>query len=165
MEGYTGLDYAFGKANVDATTGIRYGVLNQGEILQAWVDASEPIYTNDCPYCGAALDDCVIEGETCPECDAELASGDFDDAVCLGFELDDNEYKATCGEDGDIFIMKSPYYTLCGYCSPCAPGAGDLSAPMDNGIRAYCFGHDWFEGGKAPYRVFRVDDDTEVFPD
>lgn len=30
-------------------------------------------------------------------------------------------------------------------------------------LKAYCLGHEWFESGKAPYRVFRVSDNSEVF--
>ncbi len=65
-------------------------------------------------------------------------------------------------DDPDIFITKSPYYTLCQFCSPCAPGAGYL---MDRGtVKAYCFGHDWFEGGKAPYPVYDVKTGRKVKP-
>ena len=31
-----------------------------------------------------------------------------------------------------------------------------------NGIKAYCFGHDWFDYGKAPYKVFDVKTNKEV---
>ena len=64
----------------------------------------------------------------------------------------------------DIFITKSPYYTTCTFCSPCAPNAGDLSHPVDGGVKAYCFGHDWFEEGKAPYPVFSVKTGEEILP-
>ncbi len=33
------------------------------------------------------------------------------------------------------------------------------------GAKTYCFSHDYFEDGKAPYRVFRVEDDSEVMPE
>ncbi len=75
------------------------------------------------------------------------------------------EYKATqSGDDSDIFILKSPYYTRAQFCSPCAPGACYLTNPCEDGERAYCFGHDWFDDGKAPYPVFLVADDSEVLP-
>jgi hypothetical protein len=74
-------------------------------------------------------------------------------------------------DDCDIFITKSPYFTYAQFCSPCAPGAVYLMNPLDikeqireyvvDGIshennRGYCFGHDWFESGKAPYPVYSV---------
>ena len=84
-----------------------------------------------------------------------------------GSTLDDGEYKATEGQDSDIFILKAPYFTYAQFCSPCAPGAcylrNELETPVDNN-RAYCFGHDWFEGGKAPYRVYSVETGKEVIP-
>ena len=134
-----GIDYGRGQTNIDHKTGIRYGVISQNEVLQAWCDSSEPYYGE------------VEEGE-------ELS--DF--AEPLGFSLDDGEYKASAGESGDIFITLSPYYTLCKFCSPCAPGAGYLMNPDNDGIKAYCFGHDWFEGGKAPYIVYKVEDNSIV---
>lgn len=30
--------------------GIRYGVINQREVLQAWADSSEAFYSPYCPY-------------------------------------------------------------------------------------------------------------------
>ena len=66
----------------------------------------------------------------------------------------------TCS-DGDLFVLKSKYYTLCRECSPCASNAGYLTS--EGGMKSYCLGHDWFEGNVAPYKVFRVDNDEEVF--
>lgn len=72
------------------------------------------------------------------------------------------------GDDCDIFIFRSEFFTFAPFCSPCAPGAcylrdGDYSGDD----RAYCFGHDWFwdtERGFAPYPVFRASDGAEVYP-
>jgi hypothetical protein len=75
----------------------------------------------------------------------------------LGFYVNEADLSAHCSDDGDIFITKSPFYTLCQFCSPCAPGAGYLMNPCEDGIKAYCFGHDWFEDGKAPYPVYSVE--------
>jgi hypothetical protein len=60
------------------------------------------------------------------------------------------------GSDGDIFITKSPYYTVCGFCSPCAPGAGYLTDKSED-CAAFCFGPDWFDG-PVPYLIYRVSD-------
>lgn len=86
------------------------------------------------------------------------------------------EYKTDYSEGlNALFVVKSPFYTYARYCSPCAPGALDLDNPLEldgdamddvrTGPKGYCFGHELFEDDKgAPYRVFRVADDTEVLP-
>ncbi len=160
-----GIDYGRGLTNCDQSTGIRFGVINQNEVLQAWADSSEANYGDpeeaECPECktdftvpkGTERGDeveCVICGEKftieIPDCSEPLS-----------FYIDDGEYLAECGDDGDIFITKSPYYTLCQFCSPCAPGAGYLMSPNKNGIKAYCFGKDFFDDEKAPYPVYNVE--------
>ena len=84
----------------------------------------------------------------------------------LSWHLDDGEYLAEQASDShvDIFVTKSPFYTRAQFCSPCAPGACYLLDSDDRHEKAYCFGHDWFEGEIAPYHVYRVDDDTLVMP-
>jgi hypothetical protein len=75
----------------------------------------------------------------------------------VSFFIKDKEYMAEqTYDDPDIFITKSPYYTLCAYCSPCAPGAGYIVDSRKDGIKAYCFGHSFYESGKAPYPVYSV---------
>jgi hypothetical protein len=93
--------------------------------------------------------------------DAEDAYGDTPNA----WILDDGEYKATCGDDGDIFILKSPYYTFAQFCSPCAPGAGYLRNPVKDGPKTYCFAADWFDDSiePCPYPVYRVDNNECVY--
>ena len=83
----------------------------------------------------------------------------------LSHFLDDGEYKAEqCGDDVDIFIFKSPYYTRAQFCSPCAPGAGYLRSPCENGPKTYCFGPDWFDDYRpCPYPVYRVDNDECIY--
>lgn len=56
-----------------------------------------------------------------------------------------------------LFVEKSPYFTHAKQCSPCAPEAGDLDNPSEDGRKCYCLGHDWFEEEKAPYPVFSVE--------
>jgi hypothetical protein len=136
-----GIDYGLGKTNIDAQTGIRYGVIPQNEVVQAWCDIAEPFYGDDLP-----------EDE------------DLDFIEPLSWFVDDGEYLAEANEAGDIFITKSPYFTYAQFCSPCAPGACylmnfltsdeiDHDWSTDNN-RAYCFGHDWFDAAKAPYPVY-----------
>jgi hypothetical protein len=79
------------------------------------------------------------------------------------YSFEHDGYKAFQSyDDPDIFIEKSPYYTFCDFCSPCAPGAGYLTT--EGNVKTYCFGHDWFFNSKAPYRVFSVETKEEIFP-
>jgi len=141
-----GIDYGLGNTNIDRNTGIRYGVIHQNEVLQAWCDSSEAKYP--CDTCELNNEDKDVFG--CDGCEP------------IALEIDDNDYCAASDSYGDIFIIKSPYYTRARFCSPCAPGACYLTDPCDDGEKAYCFGHDWFDSEKAPYPVYRVSDDTLV---
>jgi hypothetical protein len=139
-----GIDYGMGMTNRDGD-GIHYGVIHQGEVLQAWADSSEPYY-----------------GEP----DENGEKEDFNEfAEPLSFYYQKEGYEAEQSQDdSDIFITKSPYYTLCAYCSPCAPGAGYVMSSRKHGIKAYCFGDDWFDSGKAPYPVYEVKTGQRVHP-
>jgi len=140
-----GLDYSLGLSNVDHPTGIHYGVIHANEVCQAWSDSSEPEYPD-------------------PELDEDGEEIEDDLIEPLAFTYDDDGYRCSqSADDPDIFILRSPYYTRCAFCSPCAPGAGYLMSPRPAGIKTYCFGHDWFDEGKAPYPVYRVTDDQEIF--
>ena len=167
-----GIDYSTGFENRNMETGIHYGVISQNECLQAWADSSEAFYGQaSCPECG---NNALIEYKDqqyaekftfkkyecheyiCKNCKMVFGSESAHPEEASSYYIDDAEYSAEAGEDGDIFITKSPYYTKCAYCSPCAPGAGYLMDSREDGIKAYCFGHDFFEDGKAPYKVYSV---------
>lgn len=192
-----GIDYGLGSSNIDPSNGIRYGVINQHEVLQAWADSSEADYGEPhCPKCGneavdtnaetklppqgpeleaiEALDAKREEYEylhhacgkyACDDCEIRFDGEDAYGDEPNGYYVDDGEYQATQGQDCDIFVLKSPFYTRAGFCSPCAPGACYLTDSCEDGEKAYCFSHDWFEEGKAPYPVYRVDNDELVDPD
>lgn len=181
MTTYKGIDYGLGQANIDKATGIRNGVIPQGEVLQAWCDSSEPYYGDakhnefECPDCGIdnradKWDDSI----TC-QCGHEYEAELPDCAEPISHYYESDGYACEAGDSGDIFICKSPYFTYAQFCSPCAPGACYLLNPLDvpeehdrsefAGNRAYCFGHDWFESGKAPYRVYSVATGAIVNPD
>lgn len=73
------------------------------------------------------------------------------------------------GDDCDVWVFKSDYFTFAPFCSPCAPGACYLrDGDYTGDARAYCFGHDWFwdrDGAAvAPYPVFLIADGSEVYP-
>jgi hypothetical protein len=161
MTSYVGIDWSNGTANKDQKTGIRYGVINQHEVLQAWADSSEAWYGDEMEYeckCGKVHSGKIGNEIEC-EC-GEVFDIEIDKyAEPISFFVEDNEYSAECGESGDIFITKSPYYTYAQFCSPCAPGACYLMNTLDELIddnKCYCFGHDWFEDGRAPYNVYSV---------
>jgi len=139
---YAGIDYSHGKSNVDGK-GFHYGVINYNVVGSAWYEEAQPNY-------------------------GEFDHEDEDYIDPISWYIDYEDLQAECSDDyGDIFITKSPYYTWCQYCSPCAPGAGYLVNWTEEGVgaKAYCFDHDWFDSGKAPYPVYRVSDGSFVAPD
>lgn len=96
------------------------------------------------------------------------------------WQLEENGLAVRLDSDGDVWVFKSPFYTYAQFCSPCAPGACHLNNPLELPLiprneppthhtqypsnKCYCLPHDWFEGGKAPYRMWRVDNNEEVMP-
>ena len=136
------IDYGRGLTNIDHSTGIRYGVISIYKVLEAWAQSSEPVFLD--------------EDEDQDGC-----------AEPIAFDVDEDGYLChQSADDTDIFVIKSPFYTYCGLCSPCAPGAGDLSCERtkETGFMTYCFGHDWFEENKAPYPVYDVKTHKPVKP-
>jgi hypothetical protein len=191
MTNYLGIDYSLGTANFDPKTGIRYGLIHHGTVGSAWYDESdcytnapnekeiaEAIINDDKETLQALYADFGIEEIFEPDTDIEemndiLSEKFWDIAECSEFYIDRNGLKATqSAESPDIWVIKSPFYTYGQFCSPCAPGAINLDNPLSDlpdselpkNNRAYCLDFSWFEDGKAPYRVFRVSDNTEVFP-
>jgi rubredoxin len=181
-----GIDYGMGRTNIDPVTGCRYGVISQHSLASWFYDDYEPQYGDPtCPKCGETAHDAsdydsplIDEYEqgtgridyACEHCaylfDSSEAYGD----APQGFMLEDDDYTAVDCLDSDVMILRSPYYTYAPFCSPCVPGAGNLDSIQDERIdstcpKTLCFGHEMFEERRAPYRVFRVADDTEVFPD
>lgn len=173
------IDYGMGTTNIDKATGIRFGVIPAGDVCQAWSDSSEADYGP--PHCAKCGNECAKYDDekhgdytgitrwasqefACETCEKYLDGEDAYGDEPIAWTLDDGEYKAEQhGGDRDIFITKSPYYTRGPFCSPCAPGAVYLRDGSEDGqAKAYCFGHDWFDEGKAPYPVYRVSDDTLV---
>ena len=192
-----GIDYGNGSTNIDPETGIRYGVIPANDVLQCWADESEPDYGEPtCPKCGneaqsidAAPDEWGDNPEwtdngsdyCCPHCRYTFETYEAFGDEPLGFTLADEEYRASqYGDDSDIFITKSAYFTHAQFCSPCAPGACHLGNPVDSdGPRAYCFTPDWFDWHSemgdeptgyfdgsptsCPYPVYRVSDGKCIF--
>lgn len=169
--------------NYDPETGIRFGVISPHSISPYALD---DIYTNgtDPQYESAKqgfrqkVFDVLNEYLSTDECDnltdqaIEIFNERFESDGSGIMDYSDSEYTLhVSGDNFGIFVMKSPYYTYCRGCSPCAPGAGDLDHPMTSYIgaistnfdKALCLGPDWFnKDNPIPYRVFRVDNDQEV---
>jgi hypothetical protein len=182
--------------NFDEKTGIRYGVISPHNISSFALDdiyqnGTDPQYESAKEEFENGLKSAIKEF-----CDnnsnMRLDDRHIDIDVIMDqwndhFENDgsgimdysDSEYDLhVSGDNFGIFVMKSPYYTYCRGCSPCAPGAGDLNNSFDpdefeitEGYhRSLCLGHEWFDqdndqySRKIPYRAFRVSDDSEVLP-
>ncbi len=183
-----GIDYGLGRTNIDPATGIRYGVISQHSLASWFYDDYDPQYGDPtCPKCGNPAKDVTDFGAeyleltdeydhdhgctdyACDDCRYTFDSSDAYGEEPIGFELKDDDYHAVDCLDSDVMILRSPYYTYAPYCSPCVPGAGNLDSADDctseDGAKTFCFSHDYFEDRRAPYRVFRVSDDTEVLPD
>lgn len=164
--------------NRDPENGIRYGVISQHSVSQAWCDSAEPDYGDPtCPQCGGGVRafDSDTDGDmdhfgrgcadfACDDCEVTFDSSDAVGDEPQGWTVDDGEYTALDCLDSDVMVTSSPYYTYAAWCSPCVPGAGDLDSPDPDGPKTYCLGHDWFETGVAPYPVYRVTDDSVVTP-
>jgi hypothetical protein len=173
---YAGIDYGRGISNV-SESGIRYGVISQHSVD---LNASDCIWSNgrDLSYeafldevkakLRSALDD-YFSGDALTSAvdDAFEAVSDnlgddyHADSSRMLYEQDG--YKITTSET-ELWVLNSPFYTFAQFCSPCAPGAGNLDSPCSDGPKTFCLGPDWFDDNKAPYPVYSVKDNTLVNP-
>ena len=158
MTKYKGIDY--GRLDPTVNRNPETGIPQNSDVLQAWADSSEAWYGDpSCPDCGGELTETETDTYACEACETTVDSDHAYPMEPLGYYLEDSEYSAECGDSGDIFVTRSPYFTYAQFCSPCAPGACYLLNPLDTpdpDNKAYCFGPDWYEG-KPPYPVYRVD--------
>lgn len=176
-----GIDYGMGRTNIDVKTGIRYGVISQHAVLQAWADSAEPDYGDaTCPKCGGEnvivaddyqgdIPEHFKHGHGCSDFVCNSCEYIFDSSEAYGDEprgwsYSGDGYELTDCLDSDIMVLSAPFYTLGNYCSPCVPGGVSLESPNADGAKAYCLGHDWFEDGKAPYPVFSVETGKKILP-
>lgn len=165
-----GIDYGMGRTNIDGETGIRYGVIHQNTVGQAWDERGEPIYPEPaCPDCGEEVADDLPDGvegkgddRWCPKCEAVRS---YDECLAddpIGYQYLGDGYKLVDCLGTNVMVLKSPFYTLAKFCSPCVPGAGDLDEPDEDGVKSYCLGHEWFEEDSAPYPVYSVETGNRV---
>ena len=175
--------------NFDEKTGIRYGVISPHSISPYALDdiyqrGTDPHYENAISelkaYAGEiAMNSPVPISDDAQERIADILIEEFNNGTCENsdgqMDYSDKEYDLhVSGDNFGIFVMRSPYYTYCRGCSPCAPGAGSLDNPytewpdMDAWDKTLCLGPEWFDteddqyAHKIRYRVFRVDNDQEV---
>lgn len=157
---YPGIDYSLGQSNRDTETGIHYGLLSvHSATAFDWECDTEIIYLPYCPHCYEALDEDFESPSPCPYCEQDIDEGeeysDYAEPDCI--KLTAEGYEGFVSEQNEIWVLKSPYYTHAQYCSPCAPGAGNLNSPCDDGPKTYCLGPEFFADNKAPYPVFKVE--------
>lgn len=183
-----GIDYAgrFSAVNRDANTGIRYGVISTGSLTEWFWESVENDYGQaTCPKCGNPTSETTAETAesredyeqyrsrgcddyACDECHLLLSSDDCFSDESSGWSIDDGTIKAINCLDSDTMVIASPYYTYAKFCSPCVPGACSMDSSLDLGdvdattAKSYCFGHDWFDGGQAPYPVYSVESGKQV---
>jgi hypothetical protein len=133
-----GIDYGLGQTNIDTETGFRYGVVSCHE-LDSWVyEELEPIYS-ECDNCEGDNEDC--------DCQSDFREPDY-------HEVNNENWTATASfeSDSDLFVTKSKWVIRCGFCSPCAPGAGYILSDGDD-CWAYCPPPDFFTDEKIRERV------------
>ena len=177
-----GIDYSGpgSTANRDPDTGIRYGIISLHELGEFACDSFEDEYDVACPECGSdwpddtqapfyPADESRERGTraagyyaTCPSCEKLIREGNEIPDEPSRRVLRETGYAGSLDSSMDAWCFKSPFFTRAAFCSPCAPGAVSLSSPCDDGERAYCFGHDWFDGGVAPYPVYSVETGERV---
>jgi hypothetical protein len=170
---YSGIDYSHGLANKDIETGIAYGVIYANS-LPSWFWETVESEAEDVDYRDAisAIKD-EVEGALKATLSDYSVTADYEELAQTVLDSIDIEYENTgdfvryrydkngltfdTTSDGSIFVIKSPYYALCSYCSPCAPGAGCLES--EGSVKTYCLPTDWFndsEGNAAPYIAHEV---------
>lgn len=157
MTDYPGIDYGLGKTNIDKH-GIRYGVIPINSLPGEVIDEFELNYSQHCPYCGYELDEDNWNSygsvEPCSACGELIEDGEQYGDEPDSQTYDDGELKMEIDSSYDVWIFKSPVVTNCQYCSPCAPGAGYLLNPCDDGPLTYAIPSDWFdEYCPCPYRT------------
>ena len=167
-------------SNMNTETGIHFGVIPKNDLFNC---AEEfPNNAKDTSY-EEVIDEITetinglsdyIDEETRKEM-IETASENFNDhyegdCANLLYEQDGFILQAN-NDDPDLFVIKSPFFTMAPSCSPCALGAGYLRDAvcvkkagqrlkkdwMSRGpYMTYCLPEDWFEDGKCPYTYWKV---------
>ncbi len=168
-----------GRTNVDMDNGIRYGfipandlashawdtIMNDGEDLD-YTEAIENLKDELARTIKSTVEDYD------PRFDCKQAAEDIVDAMefilessgdCTRYKYENKGLEFSTLSDGDLVVIKSPYFTYCGHCSPCAPGGGYLKS--GGSVKTYCLGPEWFdENSPIPYVCYRVSDGSPLSP-
>lgn len=164
------IDYGNGITNIDLENGVRYGIIpsnsvNQDavqDIVQNGTDLAYESWKEERDSALKSAVDCLgdfIHDKSDIDLD-DLAdylgiSSDFMESGPWDYE--DEEYKLHLDEHNDLWVLKSPYVTNRGFCSPCAPGACHLES--DGDALCYCLGSDWFDDDfPCPYEILNLVD-------
>jgi len=164
------IDYGRGMTNIDHDTGIRYGVIPSCDCGEWFFETMESDGV-DVDY-RDWRDDLIEQVQSALHgvLSDYLSKGDIDgeeilDSLqieypgntgdCTRYEYDADGIHLQVHGDGDVFVLKSPCFALCTFCSPCAPGAGYLKS--EGSVKAYCLPADWFDGSKVPHDIYSVE--------
>ena len=175
--------------NYDEKTGIHYGMISPNSVMaevmnDLQISGIDPVYVESkntfMDKITSVLDEYGFSAghkDEILEPALDVFNETYTDDGSGIFDYSDKEYTLhNSGDNFGLYVIKSPYYTFCRQCSPCAPGAGDLDAPTEMmvtyhgkrqdcppySLKTYCLDKSYFEGEKAPYGVYRVEDDQEV---
>ena len=142
--------------NYDEETRIHYGVIHCQHVIEMWMEKSIDVYENEkCKECGKEI---VPFSSTCENCKAEIEEDVWEGIEPIGHEYWNGKYLMTAGDNMDVFVIKSPYYTWCRPCSSCTPNAGYIIDQTEEGegIKTYCPGPRWYEDG-VKVRMWKVE--------
>jgi len=173
----SGIDYGMGQTNIDTDTGIRYGVIScrdlasfaWDEIIIAGTDLDHDDAIDNLKSELSTAIKSVLTDYSCSFNSEEIAESIIDDldlniestGDCTRYQYSKDGLVFNVCSDGDIFVTESPFYALCSFCSPCAPGAGHLTT--GGSVKTYCLGPDWFDSDHPmPYQCFSVADNFRV---
>ena len=161
-------------SNTDPKTGIRYGVIPLKDLepwfaFEEFYDNSENLAIKEVETELNEIFDTIKEFTKERNIDKDVEIENLKDSIKEDlFEFWDESEDSRVYDhegyrmqliDGDLFITESLYITLGPLCSPCAPGAVDLTgADGKNGFVAYCLPDDFFEDGKAPYEYIAIEE-------
>jgi hypothetical protein len=169
----SGIDYSMGLANKNIETGVHYGVIYANR-LPGWFwetvesegvdmdyeDAMSAMKDEVKSALKSVLSDYAVTADyeelaqTVAD-SIEIEHESTGDRIRYRYDKDGLIFETT--SDGSVFVIESPYYALCSYCSPCAPGAGYLES--EGSIKTYCLPTDWFDDGDsntAPYVAHKM---------
>jgi hypothetical protein len=124
-----GIDWGRGVCNIDVEKGIRYGVIHSHVLNQDVVsEIYDLVRESFCRNCEN------IREESCENCCIDEVFGDFSLEGIEGF----------LHSDGNISVLRSKRTKYCNFCSPCVPGAGDLSSRGED-CEAYDVPEEWYQ--------------------